>query len=185
MKIFYELTTYNKKNKIKIKIKERCRSFVKAFLQIFSYITSDVTINIIDTGGTSRSVSTTNSGAFFIYSGGLDSWSAGIVVGTSNQPVAITDYAMIALIPNGIGTGKLEYYGSYSCNNTVSGSVASFDIEGIFKNSSGGDIIISEVGVYSKGYYSYQYCLIRDVPTPVTISDGEWLKVKYTIQVTA
>jgi len=190
MKIFYELTTYNKNNKLKNKIRERCHSFVKPFLQSFYIATSGNTLtDIVAINGTA---STQYGGTLVITHAGNSVEgsvnSKGIQVGINDTAVAITDYALNTQIINGTSTGRLEYYGTYTCNYLVSGSTASFDIEGIFKNSSSGDIIIKEVGLY--GGYIYTNipttcCFIRDICTPTTISDGEWLKVKYTIQVTA
>ena len=64
---------------------------------------------------------------------------------------------------------------------------ASFDIERIFRNISGGDITINEIGVYViADYYAYNYCIIRDkLAQGVMVSNGEFLKVKYTIKITA
>ena len=190
MKIYYELTKYDKKNKIKTKTKERCRSFVKQFLQHFYTNTCQITSTILNTSGVASPVSYPS--CCYINEGARDSFYGygGIIVGTSDQAVTITDYALIIPISNGSTSGKLQYYGSYTCNNIVAGATASLDIEGIFYNASGGDITVKEVGLYVKSIYSgstgiIPLCIIRDVCTPTTVSNGEWLKVKYTIQVTA
>jgi len=86
----------------------------------------------------------------------------------------------------------LEYMGGAIGEVTVDGSDSYFDIERIFRNVSGGEVIVKEYGiVVLNGTYNggtYPYLIIRDVFTEevdwVTVQDGEYLKVTYRLLVT-
>ena len=190
------------------------RSFVKAFLQLYYCMTSGLTQNVVDIDNTSRAIpalafdessflasihpglssqQTTNaiggtSGPVFP----LFADDIGIQVGTGNTAVAVADDNLATPIANGSSAGQFVYYGSWALNYTTGASSASFDLERIFRNSSGGSIVVAEIGVYCMGSTSsspttaqvFGFCILRDVISPtVTVNNGEYLKVKYTITV--
>jgi len=115
----------------------------------------------------------------------------GVIVGTSSTAVAVADDNLVAPIANGASAGQFVYYGCWGLNYATGASSASFDIERIFKNSSGGSIVVAEIGMYagwafggSGGEGEYTFCILRDVlGATVTVLNGEYLKVKYTITV--
>jgi hypothetical protein len=108
----------------------------------------------------------------------------GIMVGTGTAAVITTDDNLQTLIQHGTSSGKLQYLGCMIPGDvTISAPNASFNIERLFLNSSGGDVTINEIGIYA-AYFTSIYCIIRDLVSPaVTVANNEYLKVTYTIQV--
>lgn len=118
----------------------------------------------------------------------------GIVVGTGTTAVAPTDYQLATQILDGTTSGTLEHFPCAGTNFTTAGSTASFDMERLFRNSSGGSITVNEVGMYG-AYDEFSgfsvsvlahFCLIRDIVSPgFTINNGEYMRIVYTLSVTA
>lgn len=189
------------------------RSFVKAFLQLLYCSMSNVAENIIDISNTSRTFSSADSSecsvthpglsalndcCFVVFNHNFSGTSAleimadecGIVIGTSSTAVAVGDDNLVTPIAHGASAGQMTHYGCYGLNYTTGASSASFDVERIFRNDSGGSITVAEIGIYaattmdSTYAASQSFCLLRDVISPtVAVGDGEYLKVKYTITV--
>jgi hypothetical protein len=112
----------------------------------------------------------------------------GIVVGinTGDIPVSSTDYALTTKILEGITTGKLEHSAHTFTDVVVSPPSASYTVSRIFRNSSGGSIIIKEIGIAACYYNTDPSVWVRDVlAIPVTMLNGDYLKVTYTFQITA
>lgn len=187
------------------------RSFVKAFLQFMYCSMANLSQNVVDITATSQSIDNASeayisvlhdgleSGATQLYSsdgnGGLYrvkenyAGSTGIVVGTSSTAVAVADDNLVAQATHGSGAGQLVHYGCYGLNYTTGASTATFDIEREYRNDSGGSIVITEIGIYAitdmrTGNTGKTFCIMRDVISPtVTVANTEYLKVKYTLQV--
>ena len=111
----------------------------------------------------------------------------GIVIGNDDTPVTSIDYKLGNQINHGFGLAQMVYLGMFAdITTTVANPNASWSFERLFLNSSSLDIVVKEIGVYCDTNYEttgYKFCLIRDVITPVTVHDGEYFKVKYTLQV--
>lgn len=130
---------------------------------------------------------------------GTELWSSstnnGIVVGTGTTAVAPTDYQLATQVLDGITSGTLEHFTCAATNFTTAGLTASFDIERLFRNSSGGTITLNEVGIYSAmAQFSAQvnftaidhFCIIRDIVSPgFAVLNGEYARIVYTISVTS
>jgi len=118
-----------------------------------------------------------------------DSNDLGIVVGKGTGAFDTESFALGSKIDHGRGAGELEYFGTIATRLSALGSNPfSFDIEAIFRNSSGVSVTVNEVGIYAVGYasiptYKMSYCILRDNITPIPVADGEYLKVKYTLQI--
>ncbi len=116
----------------------------------------------------------------------------GIVVGTSNTAVSPSQTKLLSLIEHGTAAGELEYFGMLIADeadfNTDAGAdEAYFEIERIFRNSSGGSVTIEEIGIYSlairtPAQLDTVFCILRDTDT-IVVADGEYLKIKYRIKV--
>lgn len=212
MKLYYRIDRFDKNNSLVQKGRKRTsRSFVCQFLQALYIFSTLNGYTIKDTSGTNRTFGApagnletflfingagsriTNGGAFYGSGYGLETVAlseyTGIVVGTGNTAVTPTDYKLTTRVAGGITSGKLEYGGSLIYPVTVSAPNASFDVERIFRNSSGGSITLAELGIYSTFAVNsthYNFCFVRDVLSPtVTVNNGEYLKVTYTFQITA
>ena len=199
--------------------KRRSRSFVQGFLKLhFTLLNgTGTTISITDVDGNNLAVTTgqemnhsllsTSPGrggfGMLINPGGADSSSIiassstnnGIVAGTGTTAVTPTDYQLATLIADGTTASTLEYFTCAGTNFSTVGSTASFDLERLFRNSSGGTITINETGVYSAysrntsgGQFTHirHFCTIRDIVSPgFAVLNGEYLRVVYTLSVTA
>jgi hypothetical protein len=195
MNLYYTIEKYDETGLLCKTGKRRARSFVKAFLyllynrmyaQQWSY--NSQTEN---TSGTPKGML-----GYWNYrsllapesanvSRGRTEW--GIVVGTSSSPVQAQHYCLQSKIANGWSSGQL-IYGPHMSDESVTSSEpnASFNISRIFKNASGGDVAIREIGYYIYTYsneWSY-FCLMRDVVDLVTVSDSQYIKVNYMFQIT-
>lgn len=179
---------------------QRSKSFVRnaynvMFSTVAGYDMSDVTfadsyLNKKDTSGNIRS------GTGLVW-GGCDaagngyqhvgsSNTYGIVVGTGTGAESLDSYQLGTIIAPGNGTGQLytlrselpvDSYGSLTMTRTL---------VRYFNNNSGSTIVLGEVGLIVKGYYSgdtwLAYLVSRDLISPtVNILDKAQLKVTYTI----
>jgi hypothetical protein len=201
LKAYYQISKYSKNNKLLNRGRKKIsHSFVAAFVRLLYLNFYSVSFTVQNTAGnyitysganpiarvsaptgSVYSVSVRNSGQALIGS------SFGIMLGTGITPITTTDYKLGSLITHGTSTGQIEYLGHFIPKEVVTvGSNASFTIERLFLNSSGSGIVITEIGLYGTVYHAeYIHCLIRDLVSPeVTVGNGEYLKVTYTIQVT-
>lgn len=197
--------------------RRRSRSFVQNFLKLH-YIQLDqgVTLSATNIAGSNVTLSSNNEyyaikmlctapgrgGAGHIgrqssASGGA-LWSSstnnGIVVGTGTTAVAPTDYALTTQIADGTSSGQLEHFPCGGTEVTTSGSTASFTLERLFRNSSGGTITINEIGIYAcwnenSGFGTSNqahFCIVRDLVSPgFDILNGNYARIVYTMSVTA
>ena len=198
MKLYYRLEKFNsERRQIARGRRYRSRSFLKPFLYALNVGFGASSISIVDTGGSSRTYSSFDSSRFAHTHPGRDTSydsssskvdDVGIQVGTGDTAVAVTDYALKSRIVHGTGSGELTHLGCYVRNDTLNTGTdtATFDIEKMFLNESGGTITVKETGVYYSYTGSYTFCSVRDVISPtVSVLDGEYLKVTYTVSVTA
>ena len=216
MRVYYQIAHYDQRHRLKWKSAlVKSDSFVKQFLQMLFSIMSRVSTNAIDISNTSRTLTTSSAALeqqISVIHPGLDSLTdlyqtsgasgggastsfavasdqCGIVVGTGSTAVAVANFAMGTIIAHGTSAGQFVYYGCWGLNYTTGASSASFDIERIFRNGSGGSIVVAEIGVYgmmadNSANGANGYCILRDVlGATVTVLNGEYLKVKYTITV--
>jgi hypothetical protein len=189
------------------------RSFVEAFLQMLYCSAVNLTQSVEDINNSSVSVSSATRAAIDVGHPGLDSNDdfaffttdgllggmsyviasdeKGIVIGTGNTALAPTDYKLATQIAHGSGSGEMIHYGCWGLNFTSGAGVASFDVERIFRNDSGGAIVVAECGIYaatamasSTPSAAKAFCIVRDLVSPTkSIGDGEYFKIKYTVQV--
>jgi hypothetical protein len=108
----------------------------------------------------------------------------GVVVGSGNVAVAITDYKLQTQIMHGTGANQLQY-SSVDFPNLyqVSGGTAKTDIRRLFTNASGSDVAINEIGLYCNTYFSWKFCIERTLFSQ-TLADGESLEVTYRLSKT-
>ena len=165
------------------RIENPANSLVKQFLQIlkvrFSYVTLSSAVR--DTGNTLRTY-TYNTYSLRI-NAGAGVTTHGIVVGTGTDAVTISDYKLQTLIEHGNGAGQLSY-GAVLFDNTdvtVSGSACYYDIKRVLTNNSGGNITVTEVGLYSVDS-AYYYMFDRTLYSK-TINNGAGAIFTYRMQI--
>ena len=211
MKIFYQISTFNNDGLIKEYKKRQCKSFIKQFIQFLYGIYANITYTsaIKAISGTTYTYSGDQSwyyGSITINGRGNTAYSCnyqsanltynssnvGIVVGTGTTAVAIDQYKLITRITDGTGSGELRHSAmGWTGVELGSGNSASFDCYRIFKNGSGGTVTINELGIYSVERNCTvntedEFCIIRDkLASPITVTDGTYVQITYTFQVTA
>jgi hypothetical protein len=215
LNLYYELYHYNTEHRLIEKQGPiQSRSFLKQFLDALYCSSSHVNATTTDITNASRTLGSSNTFGVFLCRhpgldakmrnniagsstmGGIAADGIGIVVGTASTTVNPVDYKLQTLVSHGTGSGQLEYYGCWASKYTVnSGSAyASFDLERIWHNGSGGSIVLHEIGIYFVSPQTADppnsLCGVRDVlgtasgTTSVTVLNGEYLKVKYTMKIT-
>ena len=203
LKAYYKISKYGKDEKLIRKGRKLIsRSFLKQFICSLYENASNVDVVSNDILNNSRTLNYYQAPPFFCNggAGGSYQWIAygqdgtagykisdtiGIILGTGDTAVTPSDYKLVTPIVHGTTTGTMEYLGHwFSSTVTVSAPNASFTMERMYKNSSGGTITVKEIGIYSFDE-NFVFCICRDVlSSSVSVSDGEYLKVTYTIQVT-
>jgi hypothetical protein len=158
--------------------KQPVKSWVKAWLSLlYAYFSQNIT-PIVDTGGTSRSVT---GGSYFRMDASSGNAAQGIVAGISDTPVTRDDYKLGSQISHGSGTGQLTYGAmSHDAPTPYSTGYLLRSVR-VFTNNSGDSVTVKEIGIYiSWGTTPYYFCIIRDVlSTPVTIPNGYSWTVRY------
>lgn len=210
MKAFLEIEHIDANKNVISLNKQISKSFVMAFpaLLVRQFLMNTL-IDAKDTGGAtgSKKSSALESPLYCCSPGGRGAWVApgytsgggivysdclGIVVGSGTAVEKPQDYKLATKIDHGDAAGELTYFGTVVSNLVINAapiSTGTFDIQAIFKNESGGSIDVEEVGVYAMGEPASSvspvemFCIIRDVITTVAVANGEYLRVKYTVQI--
>jgi hypothetical protein len=143
--------------------------------------------DLTDTGGNARGIFLGSASSTTV--GGCapaGDTSAGIVVGSSDTPVSLSQYSLGALIGHGTGSGQLTY-GATSVESLSKDTTWLFRIVRTFSNSSGASVTVREIGLYVRlgmgaSPYYFPCMLARDVPTsPISVPNGSTLTVRYII----
>ena len=193
----------------------RSHSFVHGFLKLHYRLMDNTTsVSITDVAGVGQTVGVGNTfGSMTLNStapgrGGAGQttsqgsatsfWGSattlGIVIGTGTTAVAPTDYQLATQIIDGTSSATIEHFPCAGTGFTTAGLTASFTMERLFRNSSGGSITVNETGIYCgtdrhSGFgtlYKFQICIIRDLVSPgFAVLNGEYMRIIYTISVTA
>jgi hypothetical protein len=161
---------------------EEGHSFVAQFNQLLYIAMSDVTTPVHDFINTLFSpVAGANQNNMHT-DGAAGNQSVGIVVGTGTNPVTINDYNLQTVILHGTGSGQLDYPINLFVAPAVVGATCSFIQRRVFNNTSGGDISVSECGLFCYNAVSTKiFCLDRTLITPVLVPNGHALQLDYRI----
>jgi len=163
------------------------RSPVKQLLQLLLMHMAQASQDVFDIGEIERAGATANASTFNA-NGVLGDAERGIVIGTDNTPVDITDKKLVVPIAHGSAATQMIYNAmAFDAAVTVSDPDCTFDMWRNFNNNSGGSIIVKETGIYGQfnaAATPYKACLVRDVPTQITVPDGGGCYVKYTAKIT-
>ena len=146
LNVQYTISHYNKKERLISQKTTQSRSFVKAFLQLFYCMTSNLSQDVVDITNTSRTISNasfSNMGvqhpglsnlqdmiraagnpfdAFDTYPYAINADQCGIIVGTSATVVAVADDNLVTPIANGSAASQFVYYGCYGLNYATGAS---------------------------------------------------------------
>jgi hypothetical protein len=193
-KLWYKATTWDRKGNILSGEEQPARSFLSLWNKIvwchmvqppvLSCPTTDIDGNYWPAGQG-------DTGHNFNMKGLANNSRLGIVIGTGDTPVTISDYALAALINQGFGPGQMDYLVTNIYTPVVSDPNCDFFMSRQFANNSGGLITVKESGIYmlvERGIgplTENNCCCIRDVfLTPQDVPDGGGITVEYTLRVT-
>ncbi len=144
--------------------------------------------DLIDVTGASRPFALGASSASPVLGGAAPAGdtTAGIIVGSSDAPVAIGQFAIQGLIAHGTGSGQL-LYSATSVETMTKNSTWMFRVVRSFSNSSGATVTVKEfalyvrVGTTASPFYA-SVMLARDVPpSAISVPNGSTLTVRYII----
>lgn len=170
---------YNKNGKVYRTRKVQCHSFVIGFIDLLGNALGAAALQQVR--NTSNGL-TSNSGITDVM-GAAGTNLKGIVVGTDNTAVAMTNYALGTLITSGGGAGQLNYGAVSVSVSSTAGSTRSFTISRLFTNNSGGDITVQEVGLYCFVASSQYFCIDRTISTKLIANTASATAI-YTISIT-
>jgi hypothetical protein len=181
---------------------EPAHSLNSNFALIIQAMWGATSVNVGDTSGNSLTVNGASGGTMAVTAPSGNT-SYGIVVGSGasagSTPSPSAPY-LKAQIPNGTGSGQLEYGAVSVSTASVSGQTTSFTITRSFTNVSGATINVTEIGIiaYLTGWAmvvssagteasaSSDYVLIAyDIPSSaIAVQNGQTLTITYTFSVT-
>lgn len=181
--LFIEVKVRDREGKIISQFRRRSKSFVKQWNELVHQHMSQTTVDIVDTGGTTRTVASDIND--FDMSSPAGNVTYGIVFGTDDTPVTINDYALGALIAEGSGVGQLNHILTTVNASSVSAPNCDFILYRAGVNNSGTTITVKESGIYVYFGNSYRCMVIRDVfAVAQDVPDGGSISVNYTLRVT-
>jgi hypothetical protein len=177
--------------------KAESKSFVKNLGIVLAGMLREVSsVSVTNTAGGTASVETiSDHPGYFQYdyttmymNAGDNDDSFGIIVGSGSTPVSPSDYALASKISHGTSPGQLDY-DTHTVTTSYTDTSSYVEIARTFMNKSGGDVVVSEVGLvvwaYNKPVYvttDVKYLIARDLlPNPITVKNFGTLNVKYRI----
>lgn len=209
IKGFIEIEVRDSKGKVIKKGKHEMRSFLNNLLKVLegfmrAYDATTTSTTVIAPDGTSKTVYVEWRAGTNYYGGGTpmatqagdNDASYGIIVGSGTTPVDLGQYSLATPIPHGTGAGQLDYdataVNDLGLDTSVSPPIYRFRIVRTFKNLSGGNININEVGLVARSYWKdgggvrqdIKYLIARDVlTTTYTVPDEGSATVAITVEV--
>ncbi len=182
-----ELTVKDKNNKVTDHRIMESRSFVRQFLELlfveFNKLPPKAALLMKDIGGSPRYIR--EGYRNFDCAGGVGELARGIMVGTGTTAPTIDDYRLETTIAHGLSAGQLQYGGVTFGLPASDPTTSQFTITRDFANASGGDITVSEIGLYVVGWdgSARYFMVIRDVITGgIVVPNGQTLTVNYREQ---
>ena len=162
---------------------KRSNSLVQGFMALLCAQLTGSSFTAIDINGTNRTVSSYANN--FLALGPAHDNTYGIQLGGDNTAVAITDYALGSIFPDGAGSDELDYSASTIVDPyTVAGSDAYCSFKRIMTNNSGAQIDVEEIGLYARLYISYKVCIDRTLQSfSIPNTEGKQITYKFLISV--
>jgi hypothetical protein len=164
------------------------RNLVRLLYHLFANYAgyTDPSITVTDDTGSTRTGFWGNTGVsgYVKYAsdwynrGGVGDASTGILIGTGTTAPTRTDYALQAKIPHGTGVGQITYnQQTYELLSDYQ-----FRLNREFTNA-GSDLSVAEAGLAYFSYIGstgYITLLLRDTFTPISVTAGNGIRVRYT-----
>ena len=186
------IKVWDAKGRITADFVEESRSLVKVFLaQLLaemSALSLSGTHNDVDDNARTRTGTSGNGLTAFRSRGLVSDATEGIVIGTSNTVVDITNTKLVAKIAEGTSSGQMVHAAqTYDTDITIVDPDATFSCNRNFNNNSGGTITVRETGIQCVGTRTVSTAadllMVRDTPTEVAVPNGGGCNVAYTFQI--
>jgi len=152
-----------------------CHSLLKAFIQMLGSQFSQIAKTIKDTGGTNRSVP---AHATNFLATATNQTTYGMVIGTGETPVTMTDYKIETQLTTNITHETV----TFAVENPDS-STWRLAINRGFVNNTGAEVNIKEVALYVFHQTAWIFCLDRTLYS-VAVQTGETVTLTYRITIT-
>jgi len=184
MKLSYEIIVTDKNGKVIHREKRVSRSWLENYNHLMFGAFNSSNVTVTDRDGLPVEVPGPGYYTFWCKGGaGVDY--QGIVIGTDNTAVTISDYKLGAQIAHGVGAGQIQHLATVIPSPTVDATSSSYTLTRSFINQSGSSITVREIGLYGRAgaiYIGY----VRDVlGTEKVIPDGGAIAVIYTVKAVA
>jgi len=184
--VWYSIVIRDKDGKVLHRERHRSKSFIRQWIttvylhanQHFEYTgckatdgTNPVTVSDVDT---------------FKMNAPAGNASYGILIGTGDTAVTISDYNLEAKIAHGVGAGQMSYQACSVAVSVVAAPNCGFIVSRSIVNNSGGLITVKESGIAYDQWTSPQkyYLGLRDVfGSPQDVPNGGSITVNYTLRV--
>jgi hypothetical protein len=186
--LHHRLKVFDKNGKLKHDTGvKKSHSFVEQFLISLMHLMSDATIitniftdvNGITRSGASKSNWVTSNYPFSM-DGAINNANYGIVIGTGNTAVTISDIDLDTQIAQGTGSGQMSHAAQNHIAVAENGAYLELKWSRTFSNSSGATITVAEIGSKIFLNASYYVLMCRDVlGATVPVGDGDNLVVEY------
>ena len=155
----------------------RANSLLKQFIQMLASQFNGAAIAMLDTTDVSRAPGF--NGAVQLINAGANTTTYGIVVGTGETVVAMTDNKLVTQVVTNIAHGVCSAVAENPAAETWQ-----VVISRTITNNTGSLLSIKEVGLYAMdGNYNYKFCIDRTL-YPVDLSNGAGITLSYTVAVT-
>lgn len=180
--LWYSVVVRDRHGKIVSRERRKAKSFLKQWNQLVYTHMAQAALDIVDTGGTPRSISAHANNFKMNAAAGTTTY--GTRVGTGNTAVVIDDYALETPIAEGVGAGQMEHLVCTVSTSVVSAPNCSHIVSRSVVNNSGLEITVREAGIYMATATNF-LCATRDVfGAPQAVPDGGSIVVNWTLRVT-
>jgi len=181
--LWYSVVVRDPNGKVISRERRKSRSFVKQWNQLIYMHMAGVSLDMVDTEGTTLSRSRHTLDFGMNAAAGLVT--KGIVVGTGDTAVTINDYQLAAIIAEGAGVGQINYASCTVATSVVSAPTCGFLVARSAVNNHADTITVKESGIYM-GQATYSMMAVRDVfVTPQDVPNGGSITINYTLRVSA
>ncbi|MFQ5826625.1 MAG: hypothetical protein ACE5IA_04625 [Dehalococcoidia bacterium] len=185
MKLSYEVIVKDRHGKVIQHLKSKSKSWLKQWNQMIYGGMAGSAQMVTDITGTDRSQSITYDLLWIGETAGDDT--IGVVVGSVATAVTMDDYKLDTQIAHGVGAGQLDHLANDVIHPpSINGPTCYFLLTRVFINSSGGLVVVREIGIYARISSAGNACIARDALTGVVnVPNGGSVTVIYSVKAVA
>lgn len=191
VRVWLEVRLYSRRGKLIFDHKQPVRSFVanwtKALYGITYRFPDDRVIKVVTRTGVERDYPNLYSDTVELFRfTSIEGARTGILFGNGTTAPSMNDYDLEALIPHGTGSGQL-YYNATETAYDIESDRGRLIVLRTAYNKSGGDITVSEVGLFfywkDNDGNANVVLILRDVLDPaVVVANGQAIEGRYVFE---